>query len=80
MFLAEGYDGIIAISAGSRHSLALNKNGMVIAWGDNSGGQCDVPSECHDNIIGISAGRLLLVSFNSGRDNNCMGKRLLQPV
>jgi alpha-tubulin suppressor-like RCC1 family protein len=47
--------GIVAISAGYAHVLALRKNGTVVAWGDNTYGQCDVP-EGLDHVRAISAG------------------------
>ena len=44
-----------AISAGWEHSLALRADGTVVAWGDNSYGQCSAPAEA-TNIVAISAG------------------------
>jgi len=32
-----------AIAAGRDHNLAVLTNGVVVAWGDNSSGQCEVP-------------------------------------
>lgn len=37
--LVPGLSGVIAISAGYRHSLVLREDGTVWAWGDNSQGQ-----------------------------------------
>src|SRR5262245_5997950 len=34
----------VAVSAGSRHSLARLSDGTVAAWGDNSLGACNVPA------------------------------------
>ena len=34
-------DERIAIAAGAWHTLALRADGGVVAWGDNSSGQCD---------------------------------------
>jgi alpha-tubulin suppressor-like RCC1 family protein len=31
--------GVVAVTAGSFHALALKRNGTVVAWGDNSSGQ-----------------------------------------
>lgn len=45
----------IAIAAGARHNLALTASGNVIAWGDNTHGQCTVPTHVTD-IIAIAAG------------------------
>jgi alpha-tubulin suppressor-like RCC1 family protein len=32
-----------AITAGWDYTVALTEEGMVVAWGDNSYGQCNVP-------------------------------------
>jgi alpha-tubulin suppressor-like RCC1 family protein len=34
----------VAVAAGGYHSLGLKNDGSVVAWGDNSDGQCDVPA------------------------------------
>jgi alpha-tubulin suppressor-like RCC1 family protein len=46
---------VIAVSAGTSHSLALLDNGSVVAWGSDSSGECDVPRNL-TNVTGISAG------------------------
>ena len=46
---------MVEISAGDYHSLALKKDGTVVAWGGNSSKQCDVPTGLTD-VVGISAG------------------------
>jgi len=33
-----------AIAMGGYHAIGLQTNGSIIAWGDNSAGQCDVPA------------------------------------
>ncbi|MDB4461059.1 RCC1 domain-containing protein [bacterium] len=43
------------ISAGDYHSLALKKDGTVVAWGSHNSQQCDVPTGLTD-VVGISAG------------------------
>lgn len=41
---AAASSGVSAISSGADHHLALKADGSVIAWGDNTEGECDVPS------------------------------------
>ena len=38
-----GMSNVLAIAAGSSHSLALINNGTLVAWGDNSDGQTNIP-------------------------------------
>jgi hypothetical protein len=47
---------LVAIAAGSNHCVALDREGRVFAWGDNSTGQCDVPIAAQANIVKIAAG------------------------
>jgi len=35
--------GYVAVAAGDAHGLALRSDGIVVAWGRNDDGQCDVP-------------------------------------
>ncbi|MDO9035146.1 MAG: hypothetical protein Q7U51_08100 [Methanoregula sp.] len=53
--IAQNLTGIAAISVGYDHVLALRKNGTVVAWGDNTYGQCDVPDGLA-HVTAISAG------------------------
>jgi len=43
----------VDISSASGHALALKSDGTVVAWGYNTGGQCDVPDA---SFIAVSAG------------------------
>ena len=47
---------LVAIAAGLNHCVALDREGRVFAWGDNSNGQCDVPIAAQSNIVKIAAG------------------------
>jgi len=46
---------VTAIAAGASHTLALRKDGTVIAWGNNLYGQTNIPAGL-TNIIAIAAG------------------------
>lgn len=50
-----GLSNVIAVAAGTWHSLALEADGVVHAWGYNSIGQATVPPDLVD-VIAISAG------------------------
>jgi alpha-tubulin suppressor-like RCC1 family protein len=50
-----GLSEVLAIAAGDLHSLALRRDGIVTAWGDNGNGQCTVPTLLR-NVSAIAAG------------------------
>ena len=45
---------VVALAAGTDHSLALDASGQIAAWGDNSLGQLDVPADLV--AVGVAAG------------------------
>jgi len=45
-----------AIAAGDSFLLALADSGELVAWGDNSEGQCDLPDMAGKEIVAIAAG------------------------
>jgi secreted trypsin-like serine protease len=45
----------MAIAGGGFHSLALRANGTVVAWGDNTYGQTNVPADL-TNVVAIAGG------------------------
>src|SRR3954462_6380917 len=50
-----GVDDIVAVAAGSDHSMALRANGTVLVWGADFEGQTNVPQGL-SNVVAISAG------------------------
>ena len=46
---------IVAAAVGGAHTLALKTDGRVIAWGNNTYGQANVPSDL-TNVVAIAAG------------------------
>ena len=59
-----GLTGVAAISEGRDFALALKKDGTVVAWGDNSHGQCDVPKGLK-GVVSISAGGFHALALKS---------------
>jgi hypothetical protein len=53
---AAAQSGVLAISAGCNHSVALKTGGTVIAWGDDTFHQTEVPAAAKSSIGVISAG------------------------
>jgi alpha-tubulin suppressor-like RCC1 family protein len=47
--------GVMAIAAGSSHTVALKSDGTVVAWGGNYSGETTVPSGL-SGVIAIAAG------------------------
>jgi len=52
------------IATGRNHNLAVLTNGVVAAWGDNSGGQCDVPADL-TNAVAVAGGYLHSVALRA---------------
>ena len=50
----QAFDNVVAIAAGTWHSLALQADGTVHGWGDDSAGQTDVPPDL-GNVTAIAA-------------------------
>jgi len=51
----EPNSGFVAIAAGNVNSLGLKEDGSIVAWGNNTYGQCDVPSP-NTGFVSVSAG------------------------
>jgi alpha-tubulin suppressor-like RCC1 family protein len=48
-------NGVIAISAGKFHSMALKADGTIVAWGNNFYGQTTIPNGL-TSVVSIAAG------------------------
>ncbi len=55
----------VTIAAGLSHSLALTPDGGVVAWGDNSKGQLNVPLSAQSGIVSIAGNQLFGLALNS---------------
>ena len=53
--LPPGLDNVLAISGGGAHSLALNADGTVVAWGDSTSSRLAVPAGLAD-VVAVSVG------------------------
>ena len=56
--------GVVAIAAGSYHTVALKSNGTVTAWGNNGYGQASVPADL-GGVVAIAAGRVHTVALKN---------------
>lgn len=48
--VVEGLENVVALAGGDNHSLALKRNGKVMAWGGNGHGQLGVPSSVGTDV------------------------------
>ena len=47
--------GVVAVAGGGNHSLGLKSDSMIVAWGNNDVGQCDVPAPNAD-FVAVAGG------------------------
>ncbi len=59
-----GLSDVVALAAGTYHCLALRHDTTVVAWGDNTYGQCSVPTGL-SNVVAIAAGLSESVALRS---------------
>jgi hypothetical protein len=59
-----GLSGVVAIAAGGYHTVALKRDGTVVAWGYNNEGQTDVPAGL-SGVMAIAAGGWHTVALKS---------------
>jgi alpha-tubulin suppressor-like RCC1 family protein len=57
--------GVTAIAAGGGHTVALKKDGSVVAWGNNDYGQTTVPLAAQTGVVAIAAGWLHTVALKN---------------
>jgi hypothetical protein len=67
---------VVAVAGGGAHSLALEADGTVAAWGANWNGQCSLPTGLSD-IVGIGAGEYDSLALEAG---NIPVPELLRPA
>ena len=60
----DGLAGVVAISAGNAHGLALKGDGTVVGWGDNSYGQATPPTNL-SGVVEIAAGDTYSLALKS---------------
>ncbi|HRV03910.1 MAG TPA: hypothetical protein P5025_02530, partial [Candidatus Ratteibacteria bacterium] len=73
-----GLKDVIAIAAGSQHTVALKKDGTVVAWGYNRDGQCNVPAGLK-NVIAIAAGEKHTAALLRNRQVVVWGEQYWMP-
>lgn len=61
----EAQTGVVAVSGGYFHSMALKSNGSVIAWGRNDYGERDVPVAAQSGVNAISAGNFYSLALKT---------------
>ncbi|MCK5785870.1 MAG: hypothetical protein KAH54_04835 [Candidatus Sabulitectum sp.] len=56
--------GFVAVAGGGYHSLGLKADGSIVAWGDNTLGQCNVP-EPDTGFVAVAAGMRFSMGLRS---------------
>ena len=57
--------GVMAIAAGSYHSIALKNDGSVVVWGWNNHGQTNVPVAAQSGVTAIAGGGFHVVALKN---------------
>jgi alpha-tubulin suppressor-like RCC1 family protein len=66
---------VTAIEGGRYHSLALKANGTVVAWGDDTFGETDVPVGL-SNVTAIATGAIHNLALKANAVRRSMGDPL----
>jgi len=59
--------GVVAVSAGGAHNLAIKQGGEVVAWGFNNFGQASVPEAARQGVSAVAAGHFHSLALKDGR-------------
>src|SRR6266851_2418171 len=65
-----GLSGVVAISAGGSHSLALLSNGTVRAWGNNGSGQLGNGTTTTSDVPVVVSGLSAVVAVSAGGEHS----------
>ena len=66
---------VVGVGAGDDYSLALNYNGTVVVWGDNSQGQTNVPASL-SNAVAVAGGMVDSLALRSDRTVTVWGSNV----
>jgi YVTN family beta-propeller protein len=60
--LPNGLSNVVSVAAGYTHALALQSDGTVVGWGDNSFGETQIPPSL-SNVVAIAGGNHLSLAL-----------------
>ena len=74
-----GLSGVVAISAGGTHTMALKSDGTVSSWGYNASGETNVPAGL-SGVVAVSAGRAYSLALQPDGTVTGWGRSVSLPV